>query len=390
MVKEYFKRSAKLPKKESFFLFGARGTGKTTLIKDKYLDENTITVDLLRSKAFNDYSLNPGLLRNQIEASETIKKVIIDEVQRIPNLLNEVHALIEDYPKIQFILTGSSARKLKRDGANLLAGRAQVHNLFPLTALELGEQFDLAKTLQWGSLPKIFSLESKTDYREFLIAYSDTYLREEILQVQLIRKLEPFQRFLPIAAQMSGKILNYSSISRDVGVASQTVENYFDILTDTLLGFPLPSYHPSIRKQERKASKYFLFDNGVIRSLAGVLESDISPGTSYYGELFEQYIIQEIYRRLSYARRTDKLFYYQSESGLEVDLVITKPNTPNIFIEIKSATRIRDSHIKNLNRLAKELHDAKYYCFSLDTTTQKIDNVKCLHFLEGFKELGLA
>ena len=378
-----------MPKKESFFLFGARGTGKTTLIKGKFFDDFTIRLDLLRSKSFNDYSLNTDLLRNQIEAFETVKKVIIDEIQRIPNLLNDVHALIEDYPNIQFILTGSSARKLKRDGANLLAGRAQVHNLYPLTALELGESFNLDKTLRWGSLPKIFSLENEQDYREFLIAYTDTYLREEILQEQLIRKLEPFQRFLPIAAQMSGKILNYSSISRDVGVASQTVENYFEILTDTLLGFPLPSYHPSIRKQERKSPKYFLFDNGVTRSLAGVLESDISPGTSYYGELFEQFVIQEIHRRLSYLRRTDKLFYYQSESGLEIDLVITKPNKPNTFIEIKSATRIKDSHVKNLNRLAKELPDANYYCLSLDTTKQKIGGALCMHFLEGLTELGL-
>jgi len=382
-------RTVNLPKTQSFFLFGARGTGKTTLIKRRYLDEKCLNIDLLKSKAYTDLSLDPGLLRKQIQAQEDIASVIIDEVQRIPALLDEVHALIEDYPDIQFILTGSSARKLKRGGANLLAGRAQVHHLHPLTSAELDERFDLDSALMWGSLPRLLRLKEKIDRVEFLRAYSTTYLREEVLQEQLVRKLEPFQRFLPIAAQMSGKLLNYASIARDVGVAPATVENYFHILTDTLIGYFLPAYHPSIRKQERTAPKYFLFDTGVMRALAGHLESDIQPGTSYYGELFEQFIVQEVIKQSSYKRRDDRFFFYKADSGLEIDLIISRSTSEDIFIEIKSTERVTESHVRHLNRITEDFPTAKFYCFSQDKTLKQVGNVRCIHWAQGLNEIGL-
>lgn len=382
-------RTINLPTRQHFFLFGARGTGKTTLLKKEFIHQNCLRIDLLQSKPYTDFSLDPGLLRKQMQARPDCRRVVIDEVQRVPALLDEVHALIEDYSDLQFILTGSSARKLKRGGANLLAGRAQVHYLHPFTAEELKANFSLDEALQWGTLPRLLRLDNRDDRIEFLRAYATTYLREEVLQEQLIRKLEPFQRFLPIAAQMSGKVLNYASISRDVGVAPATVENYFHILSDTLIGYFLPSFHPSIRKQERAAPKFFLFDTGAMRALAGHLEAGIQKGTSYYGELFEHFIVQEIVKRSSYKRRDDSFSYYQAESGLEIDLIISRPTEQDIFLEIKSTDRVTEQHVTNLNRIAENFPDALMYCFSQDGNLKQLGKTRCIHWKEGLREIGL-
>lgn len=381
-------RKVNPPKTHSFFLFGARGTGKTTLLKENFIDSETLYLDLLKSELFRQLSLKPATLEQMIDSHPTqVKRVIIDEVQRIPSLLNEVHRLIEERATVQFILTGSSSRKLKRGGANLLAGRAYVYHLHPFIVSELKDNFDLETALKWGMLPTAFTCKEDWERKEYLLAYADTYLKEEILQEQLIRNLLPFQRFLPIAAQTSGERINYRKIAKDVGAAPQTVQSYFQILEDTLIGFFLPSFHPSVRKQERVAPKFYIFDPGVKRSLGRQLDTGLVHGTYAFGKAFEHLVIQQIVAMQSYARKQDKLCYYQTQGGVEIDLVIDRAGSTPILVEIKSTDLVREDHVKHLNSVSKDLPESEAYCFSMDPIRKKIGNATCVHWSEGLSEL---
>ncbi|MGH2611964.1 MAG: ATP-binding protein, partial [Rhabdochlamydiaceae bacterium] len=238
-----FSRFRHFPHKHSFFLFGPRGTGKSTLIKERFDQTECLWLDLLDSEVEDQFFRSPGDLYAIVKAlpKQTIY-VVIDEIQKVPKLLDGVHRLIEETDKI-FILTGSSARKLRRGGANLLAGRAFVYHLYPLSCFELKTHFDLENALHWGTLPKIFSLEDDVEKSEFLRSYANTYLKEEISNEQVVRRLPPFRRFLEVAAQCNGKIINYANIARDVGVDDKTIKEYFSILEDTMIGFFLEPYH---------------------------------------------------------------------------------------------------------------------------------------------------
>ena len=288
---------------------------------------------------------------------------------------------------LRYQFTGSSARKLKRGGANLLAGRAFVYNLYPFSPRELKERFQLSEALSWGTLPRLYALQAQEDKREYLSAYALTYLREEVLEEQLVRKLEPFIRFLPIAAQTSGKIVNYSSIAKDVGVASKTVESYFHILADTLIGFFLPAFHPSVRKQERSAPKFYLFDLGVRRALAQNLDSDVSAGTYGWGDAFEHFILQEIVRLASYQRKQHQMFYYRTYGDLEIDLILQRGSSPPTLIEIKSCDQLSDDHLAHLRRITPDFPDSPAYCLSLDPRTRVTDGIRCMHWQNGLAEL---
>ena len=269
-IPEYgmFPRLRHFSHKHSFFLFGPRGTGKSTLLKKRFDQSQCLWLDLLDSDVEDRFFRNPSDLYAIVKAlPDEIHYVIIDEIQKVPKLLDEVHRLIEETDKI-FILTGSSARKLKHGGANLLAGRAFVYHLYSLSCFELKEQFDLEKALHWGTLPKIFSLEEDSEKSEFLRSYADTYLKEEIWNEQVIRKLQPFRRFLEVAAQCNGKIINYANIARDVGVDDKTIKEYFFILEDTMIGFFLEPFHNSFRKRLVEKPKFYFFDPGVVRSLS--------------------------------------------------------------------------------------------------------------------------
>ena len=263
-----YKRQLNILESNSFFLFGARGTGKTTLIESIFGGKNTFKIDLLDSNQEEQYQLQPESLIQNIDAlSQKPEWVVIDEIQKAPKLLDLVHQLIERKDNkdrsVKFALTGSSARKLKRGAANLLAGRAFTYNLHPLTYQELGSDFNLLDALAWGTLPFVVNSKDESEKKAFLDSYTSTYLKEEVIVEQLVRNVVPFRKFLPIAAQCNGTLLNYSKIARDLGVDWTTVKNYFEILEDTLLGFQLPAYSKSLRKQQLNSQKFYLFDIGI-------------------------------------------------------------------------------------------------------------------------------
>jgi uncharacterized protein len=374
--------------KNSFFLFGARGTGKTHLLKERYADTSWY-IDLLNPEEARKYLLQPTLLVQELAARKPKPEwIIIDEVQKAPGLLDLVHQRIET-DKQKFILCGSSARKLKRGAANLLAGRAFVYNLYPLTAKEIGGQFSLHEALQWGTLPKLLEYTNSDDKKEFLRAYANTYLKEEILQEQIIRNLEPFQRFLPIAAQMAGKVINYSNIALDAGTSVPTIQSYFQILEDTLLGFTLPQFHESIRKRQRSNPKFYFFDSGIQRALSDELNVSINPRTFQYGHFFEHFVINEINRLQSYYRKDYRLSYILTAAGVEIDLIIERPGLKRAAIEIKSTTQVRKGDLRGLLSLGRDIPHCDLYCFSLDPIPKVIEGIHCLPWYAGLEELGL-
>lgn len=372
----------------SFLLFGARGTGKTSFLQQHFKDRQALWIDLLDPLQEERFLRSPNDLWQILESKHRPAWVVIDEVQKVPSLLNVVHRSIESHG-VQFALTGSSARKLKRGSANLLAGRAFVYNMFPFTHRELGNLFNLSHALQWGTLPGLQRHATDEHRKQFLQSYGLSYLKEEIWAEHLIRQLDPFRRFLEVAAQCGGEIINYNNIAKDVGVDHKTVQAYFSILEDTLVGFHLPSYHASVRKQQLKNSKFFFFDIGVQRALAHALVGDVRPGTSDYGKYFEQWVIQETYRLNEYQKKDYHLSYICTAQGSEIDLVIERPGMPLALVEIKSKTRVDERDVKTLESYLDEFKNAEAYCFSQDPYTKKIGRVTALPWEKGLVEIGL-
>jgi predicted AAA+ superfamily ATPase len=380
-------RLCKPLKTNSFFLFGARGVGKSTLLNHYFKASSVLSIDLLDDEVFDRYLLEPQFLRKQIQ-SKSYDWVVIDEVQRIPKLLNTAHQLIEE-KKQKFALTGSSSRKLKRGGANLLAGRAFVNSLFPLTSLELKKDFSISRAVNWGTLPKLTELTTPSEFQAYLRSYCLTYIKEEVQTEQLVRNLEPFREFLAVSAQSANKIINYSSISRDVGVEPPTVQTYFQILEETNLGFILPHFHQSIRKSQRSSPKFYFFDNGVQKALEGNLQNEYAAGTSMYGSLFEAFIIQEIYRLNEYFQKDFRLSYFATKNGLEVDLILNK-GRKTLLIEIKSSSKIDELEVSKIARASENFGNiaVEPYYLSQDPNSVVINNVKCMHwaqFISDFK-----
>ncbi len=340
----------------SFFLFGARGTGKTSLLQNLLPESSTtLWIDLLDEELYNRILAHPSYFEQLIPAHFGPDCwVVADEIQRIPSLLNYVHKIIEKRG-IRFALSGSSARKLKRSSANLLAGRAFNNLIFPLTAQELHTDFQLSKILQWGSLPLISSLTSDTACQEYLRSYVSNYLRQEIREEQLIRRLDPFVRFLEIAAQMNGKILNASQVGRNSGTDPKTIIRYYQILEDTLLGFFLEPFHRSIRKIQTEKAKFYLFDLGVCRALRNDLTSSVNPGTYAYGEAFEHFFILECHRLRHYQRVDERAYYLRTKDDVEIDLILERPKGELYVIEIKSAHTVDEKKLGGFIKLAREL-----------------------------------
>ena len=385
-----FPRLLQTTRRQSFFLFGARGTGKTTWMRDAFDPDASLYLDLLDPEVEDLYRRTPGRLEQQVSAlPDSVEWVLIDEVQRAPRLLDAAHRLIESTGK-RFVLTGSSARKLRRGASNLLAGRAFVYSLYPLTVPELQDAFDLDGALRWGTLPRMFSLDADEDRRAYLRAYALTYLREEIAAEQIVRRLDPFRRFLEVAAQSNGAIVNYTNIARDVGADPKTVITYFSILEDTLVGFLLPAFHRSIRKQQRSNPKFYFFDTGVKRALDRTLELPLNAGTYEYGKAFEHFMTTQIVHLSQYRYPDWRVSYLRTGAGVEIDLVIERPGLPTALIEIKSSERVDERDVRHLTRFTGDFSEPLALCISRDPTRMQIDGVLCVHWREAFDELGLS
>lgn len=381
-----FSRLRRFTHKHSFFLFGPRGTGKSTLLNNRFNHEQSLWLDLLDNEVESQFSANPSALHAIVKAlPDTIHFIVIDEIQKIPKLLDEVHRLIEETDKV-FVLTGSSARKLKHGGANLLAGRAFVYHLYPLSCFELGDYFNLDEALQFGTLPKIFSLEEGEAKSAFLRSYGDTYLKEEIAGEQVVRRLPPFRRFLEVAAQCNGKVINYANIARDVGVDDKTIKEYFCILEDTMIGFFLEPYHNSFRKRLVEKPKFYFFDTGVVRSLTRRLSVPLVPQTAAYDEAFEHYILLEFVRLSSYFQPDYRLSFIRTVSDVEIDLVVERPGKPLLCIEIKSANAISEESISSFKRITKDIDDCEAIVLSQDRFLKKFDHVTCYPWQVGLME----
>jgi predicted AAA+ superfamily ATPase len=334
-------RCVNLPKNRHFFLFGPRQTGKSSLVKTAFGAEEVLYINLLLSREYRRLKIDPGLIASDVSGRATgIRYVVIDEVQKVPEILDEVHQLIESPNAPYFILTGSSARKLKRDQANLLGGRAGTIELFPLTSKELGDGLFLERALAYGTLPRIY-LEGEAEERATLLrSYVDNYLKEEIEAEAVVRNLSAFLRFLPLAAESNGHEINFSKLARLCLTNHNTVRAYYKILEDTLVGrflFPLVG---STRQQLSKRPKFYLFDTGVIRAILGRERGALHPGTYEFGALFESWIINEVWRINSYFRKNLQTFFYRTDAGAEVDLVILDPDRSRYAIEIKSAVDV--------------------------------------------------
>ena len=370
-----FRRFLNIPERQSFFLFGPRGTGKSTLLKECFPNE-ALYIDLLFPKEEVRFLRDPELLIQLVE-KQNPKIVIIDEVQKLPKLLDVVHSLIESHGT-RFALTGSSARKLKRGQANLLAGRAIVRELFPLTAKELGDSFDLDSALAFGTLPKIFQLESVKEKNDFLDSYANIYIKEEVYSEAILRKLEPFRKFLTLSAQLSGKTLNLKSLASSVGVDPKTIRSYYSILEDTLVGFFLEPLESSLKKKLGKSPKFFFFDSGVTRALSEWLDLAPLESTSYFGDVFEQWLITEIFRIIRYQGQKVHLNFHLVHDSYEIDLVMTWPRERPIFVEIKSTQTVEKGHLKGLQNAAKDFPDSKLYLISRDPYRRNIGAVECM------------
>ncbi len=378
------RRFIQLPLTRSFFLFGARQTGKTTLIKTSFI-KHIWRVDMLLSENFIKYSKNPAQFR--LEAQDQIKKgiktIIVDEIQREPQLLNEVQYLMGEHPSCQFILTGSSARKLKRGGANLLGGRAWVEHLHPLLWSELG-QSSLEDILQYGSLPSLLGL-TKAEKARTLIDYTHLYIKEEVQAEGIVRQLGAFNRFLEMAAGQNGELVSLSSISRECAIPVKTVQSYYQVLEDTLLGIRLEPWDKSVRKRMVAHPKFYFFDLGVTNAFNNRLTDPIDRTTQ--GRLFEQFIILETHRMRDYLKSNKKLYFYRTNNGAEVDLLIEKNGKITAAIEIKKMKIVNSSDLSGIRSLRQEHPKVPCYVVSCVDTPYELDGVEILPWQEYLKAI---
>lgn len=355
-----------LLKQKSFFLFGPRGVGKSTLISNTMDAEKITYINLLKSTDYLRYQSNPSSLEEVVDASPD-RWIVIDEIQRVPELLNEVHRLIESH-KTRFLLTGSSARKLRRQGINLLAGRAWRADLYPLITPEIID-FDLEKALRYGTLPAVYASENP---REELDAYCEIYLKEEISQENLIRKLPPFIRFLKVAGLSSGQMINYSQIGSDTQISPNTIKQYFQVLYDTLIADEVePFFLKGIRKSV-ETPKFYLFDCGVMHTLAQT--EHVDRNSNLYGQAFETWMFHELKAYMSYQRRKDKIYFYRDYQKNEIDFVIG-----STAIEVKATKRQTREHLKSLLQVDNKLFKEKFLVCQ-EETERKHQGVTVIHW----------
>lgn len=382
-----------LDKSQSFFLFGPRGTGKSSLLAESTKGmAHVMRIDLLAVDIYRRYLENPSHIRSEIESLISKRKgpaeaplvIILDEVQKVPALLDEVHKLIETYKKrVVFALTGSSARKLKRGGANLLAGRAWLRYLHPFSFVEL--DIDLNRSLQFGSLPGIYLSDSP---EEMLRSYVDTYLKEEVLQEALIRRVENFSRFLDLAGQLNGEPINFSKAARQCGVSVKTLQEYFQILEDTLLVRRISGWSSSVKKQLMQAPKFYFFDCGVLNAINGELRTEVKPSTFRYGRLFECNVVQEIVRANDYAETNYRISYWRTSKGEEVDIVLSNNATRPLWgVEIKSNAKPNADDLTSLTSFLAENTAAKGVCLCTTPRAYRVGSIDVVPWREGIRDI---
>jgi uncharacterized protein len=365
------------PKAKSFFLFGPRGTGKTTWVKSTF--PKAAYIDLLEAELFNDLTANPQRLSNFIP-QDFKDWVIIDEVQRIPDLLHEVHRLIET-KKYRFILTGSSPRKLKRKGPNLLAGRALTLSMHPLSVAELGGDFRLENSLRYGQLPSVYT---EVDPKKYLEAYVRTYLEEEIRQEGLTRNLSAFARFLEAASFSQGSVLSISSVARECHVERKVVESYFSILEDLMIGYRIPIFSKKAKRRLIVHPKFYFFDVGVYRTLRPLGPLDAPEEVD--GIALETFFLQELIALNSALNFGYKIFYWRTSNGREVDFVLYGPKGLLSF-EIKRTSRITSTMLGGLKSFLADYPMAKAYFVYAGNRRMYEDKIEIVPVLEILKNL---
>ena len=351
------------PPKRSFFLWGPRQAGKTSLLEKTYPDAPLIS--LLLNEELTAFRTRPGLLRERIRSLNT-RFLIIDEVQKVPELLDEIHYLIEKERMI-FGLCGSSVRKLKKSHGNLLGGRALRFELFGLTAQELGGAFDLERLLNRGTLPAIYDDD---EYRALLKAYCSDYLKEEIFDEGLVRKLAPFSQFLEFAALGDTEVLSFESFARDVGVSAPTIRSYFEILNDTLVGQFLPSYTRRPKRKIVAQPKFYFSDVGVVNHLAQ--RGELRSRSELFGKAFENWVHHELRSYLSYTGRSETLSYWKVHQGPEVDFIV---GLMKVGLEAKASFQIHSEHLKGLRELKNDYPEIQSrWVVSLEPHSRKTDD----------------
>ena len=332
----------------AYFLFGPRGTGKSTWVRNHYPE--AYFIDLLPTKSALSYHRNPGRIIREVLALKKDRWVVLDEIQRVPELLDDVHALMENHGYRRFVLTGSSARKLKRGASNLLAGRAITRRLFPLNGAEVEFSMPAEQLIQYGNLPGRINLHKKEQFEDFLTAYVDTYISEEVKSEGLVRNIGSFARFLDVAALAAGTQINITGLARDAGIGRDTVRGYFSIFEDTLLGSWLPAYRPRAKVKEVVSPKFYWFDSGVLNAAAGAFRQPMP--SDWKGVLFEHWIHHEIRSYLDYSRSRGSLGFWRTPSGAEIDFVWWYGDDI-VPIEVKSSKEVRSSVVKSIRSLSK-------------------------------------
>jgi len=352
--------------KESAFLWGARQTGKTTLLKQLFPD--SIYIDLLINSEFLRFSSNLDLLREIVEANKPDKPVIIDEIQRLPELLNEVHWLIVN-KGTQFILSGSSPRKILRSNVNLLGGRALRYELYPLVYSEI-DDFSLNKVLNWGSLPKHY-LSKKP--KRLLAAYIGSYLQDEIATEARLRNLSAFTKFLESAAFSNGEIANFTNIAADCGVSSVTVKDYFGILEDTLIGRFVPAFKKKAKRRITSSPKFYFFDIGIANYL--LKQNEIHEKSEAYGKALEHLVYLELYAYCKYKDIDYDICFWRTASQNEVDFVI---GNADLAIEVKSTDNVQSKHLKGLKQFAEDYDAGRLILVSRDKYYRKTGEIEIM------------
>ena len=359
----------------SIFLFGGRQTGKSTILRQQF--PHSIYIDLLDNSVKERYRRHPALLYDTMKDKAEGTLIIIDEIPEVPELLNEVHRLIVEFGPV-FILCGSSARKLKRKGHNTLGGRAFPVYLYPFVSAEIPD-FDIDRAVSYGMIPPHYLAKNPS---RLLAGYIDIYLKEEIKEEALVRNLDAFHRFLEVAALTDGEIVNNNNIAQDCGVHATTVNAYFDILEDTLMGYRIPAFRKVMKRRLMQAPKFYYFDIGVANHL--LHRKEMSRGSADYGHAFEHLVIQEIYAWLHYTHSEEVLSYWRTYTGIEVDAVI---GDARVAIEIKSTEEVQPRHTKGLKAFGEEHPDSRRMVVSLDKFNRRIGDIECIYVLDFFKML---